>query len=104
MDYTMTVVIEDPKTEKGKNSELMLRLKVAFTHNEDDYGNGYWVMIKGDKGFENFYDLRYDKTFYTNLKMAWLTDWAEKYWNGKNGAYRLKGISITRKEQKNDND
>ena len=99
MNYNMTALIKDPKTAEGMNSDIFIRLKVSFTHNEDDYGNGYWVMIKGDEGFENFYDLRYDKDFHANHKMAWLTEWAENYWNGENGAYILKGVKISRKEQ-----
>ena len=104
MNYRMTALINDPNTEKDMNSDLFIVLRVTFTHNEGDYGNGYWVMIKGDEGFENFYDLRYDTDFHADHKMSWLTYWAENYWNGKNGAYRLKGIKITRKEQENDND
>lgn len=97
MDYNMTVIINDPKTAEGMNSDIFLRLKVSFTHNEDDYGNGYWVMIKGEEGFENYYDLRYNKDFHASQKMTWLTSWAEAYWSGENGAYSLKGIKITRK-------
>lgn len=97
MNYTMTVTIEDPNTELYKNSELILFLTAEFTHNEDDYGNGHWVMIKGKEGFENFYDLRYDKDFHANRKISWLADWADNYWNGENGAYRIKSIAIKRK-------
>ena len=97
MKYRMTALISDPKTEEGMNSDLFIVLRVTFSHNKDDYGNGYRVMIKGDEGFENLYDLRYDTDFNANHKMTWLTEWAENYWNGENGAYQLKGIKISRK-------
>lgn len=96
MNYNMTVIIEDPKTKAGMNSDLVLPMQVSFSHNEKTYGNGYYVMIKGEHGFGQCYDLRYNKDFHAKYKIAWLADWADNYWNGENGAYRLKEITITR--------
>lgn len=98
MKYTMSVIINDPNTEDGMNSDLFLRFNVEFSHDENDYGNGYYVLIKGDEGFSNYYDLRYNKDFHAAHKIAWLADWADNYWSGKDGAYKLKSIGITREE------
>ena len=98
MNFRVVVIIEDPKTEAGKNSELMFRMTASFAHDPEQYGNGYSVKIVNEsEHYENYYDLRYDTEFNPKHAMAWLTSWASTYWNGENGAYRLKGIKITRK-------
>ena len=97
MTYNMTVIIKDPKTEAGKNSELMFKLTAYFTHDPDTYGNGYYVKIVNDtEHYENIYDLRYDTEFSIKYAIAWLADWANTYWNGYNGAYMLESIDIRR--------
>ena len=106
MKYDMTVTINDPNTEKGMNSDLLFSFDVEFWCNENDYGNGYHVSIRNTTaGYElnhNVYDLRYDKDFHKAHKIAWLADWSDNYWNGENGAYKLKSITITRKENDDD--
>ena len=98
MNYTMTVTIENPKTEPGKNSELLFKMSASFAHDAEQYGNGYSVRIVNEtEHYENYYDLRYDTEFNPKYAISWLTSWANTYWNGENGAYRLKSITITRK-------
>lgn len=96
MKYKITAIIANPKTEAGMCSDLVLKLTARFTYDANQYGNGYYVTIYGDKGFENVIDLRYDKGFNRNRKLAWLVKWAEDYWNGENGAYLLKSITVSR--------
>lgn len=98
MNYTMTVIIEDPNTEAGKNSELMMKITAEFAHDPEQYGNGYSVCITNNtEHYQNSYDLRYDTEFNPKHAISWLTSWAVTYWNGENGAYRVKSISITRR-------
>ena len=44
--------------------------------------------------FENLIDLRYDKEFNREYKMAYLERWAKNYWTGKDGAYAIKKLII----------
>ena len=47
MNYKMKVRITDPKTPKGMFSELFFDLECKFTYDENQYGNGHYVSIKG---------------------------------------------------------
>lgn len=94
MKYKITAVIRDPKTKQGMSSDIVMKLNVAFAHDPNTYGNGYYVNIEGDRGFENTYDLRYDKSFHKDAKEVWLAGWAYSYWSGKNGAYEVKSLTI----------
>lgn len=94
MNYKMTVIIRNPETEPGMNSDIVMNLTAEFSSNPDDYGNGYYVGINGEKGFGFLYDLRYNHDFNKEEKEVWLTRWAHHYWNGKNGAYEVKSLTI----------
>lgn len=95
MNYKMTVIIADPNTESGKSSDMLIKLFVKFSQDKNTYGNGYYVRIVDETGqFENLYDLRYLEKFDPNNKTAWLKEWALNYWNGKNGAYIVKSLTI----------
>ena len=94
MKYKMTVWISNPDAQDGMNSTMMYDLTCAFAHNENDYGNGYWLGIEGKGFFGHGYDLRYDTSFNPKRKIAWLADWANNYWSGENGAYQLDEIKI----------
>jgi hypothetical protein len=48
--------------------------------------------------FRNVYDLRYDASFNPNKKAEWLERWARGYWRGKDGAYIVKSLTITKAE------
>ena len=89
----MQVVIYDPKTPEGMNSDLVMNLICEFQKIENTYGNKHYVRIAGD-GMENIYDIRYDNSFRSNKKEQWLTDWAYNYWTGENGAYAIKKLTI----------
>ena len=95
MEYLMTVTIKNPKEEKGMDSSIVLKLKATFGYDEKQYGNGYSVAIESDDNrFQNYYDLRYDTSFDKSKKMEWLTEWANNYWSGTNGAYKVHKLSI----------
>ena len=100
MKYRMLVVISDPKTEKGMNSDITLDLRCTFSYDPDTYGNGHSVKIEGGGvAFCNVYDLRYDKSFNKNQKMGWLEKWAHSYWSGEGGSYYVKSLSISKGEE-----
>ena len=95
MNYNMTVVIYDPNTEEGMVSDLTFELRAEFGYNPNQYGNGHSLYIEG-KGFSpQCYDIRYDKDFHRNHKIEYLASWADRYWSGEKGAYKLKSITIT---------
>lgn len=94
MNYKMTVTICDPNTQEGMTSDIVFVLNCSFAYDEDTYGNGYHLAIEGEGYSPEYYDLRYDSDFHKDRKMAYLVDWAQTYWNGKNGAYKVKSITI----------
>lgn len=99
MNYIMKVKIKDPDTAKGMVSELYFELDCIFEHNENDYGNGYWLVIKG-KGFgQQLFDLRYDRSFKKRHPEKWLEKWAKNYWSGKDGAWIIDSLKIEEVEQ-----
>lgn len=101
MKYTMSVIINDPNTEEGMNSDLIFLLEADFVHDAEQYGNGYQVAIGSRKDsaipfYRSIVDLRYNTDFDPDKKISWLADWADNYWSGKDGAYKLKSIGITK--------
>lgn len=94
MNYIMKVVITDPNTREGMTSSLYFELECSFEYNPRQYGNGYYLSIRG-KGFSpQAFDLRYDKSFNPDKKVEWLAEWAKFYWSGKNGAWKVKTLEI----------
>ena len=95
MKYEMKVFISNPNTEKGMSSQVFFDLIAMFHHDEKQYGNGYYLDIENESGsFSNYYDLRYDMDFNPNDKIGYLTRWANSYWSGKNGAYKVDELII----------
>lgn len=98
MKYSMKVRLTDPNTPEGMISELFFDLMCEFVYDKDQYGNGHYVAIKGKEmpfGKEVI-DLRYDTSFDRNNKGEWLENWARNYWSGKNGAWAIKTLEITK--------
>lgn len=96
MNYRMKVIIADPEATKEMTSELYFDLTCSFTYDGEQYGNGHYVLIKGEKFYKQIIDLRYDKSFDRNNKMQWLENWARNYWSGENGAWAIKSLEITK--------
>lgn len=103
MNYTMKVLLTDPETPKEMYSGLFLNLSCSFAYDENQYGNGHYVSIKGNDFCRVVIDLRYDHTFDRNKKEEWLEHWARNYWTGKNGAWEIKSLEITKGGEENDN-
>lgn len=98
MQYEMKVVIFNPETPKGMSSDLLYKIDCYFSHDPEQYGNGYFLALKkrGREGFENHIDLRYDYEFNPDNKPAFLEKWARSYWSGENGAYAVKSLEIAK--------
>ena len=95
--FEVRVRIENP--EKTKSTEYLLECE--FLKEENGYGNGYHLSISG-KEFSAplfpgmYYDIRYDTAFRSDEMEEYLVSWAKKYWSGKNGAWTLKSVEVTR--------
>ena len=89
MKYKLEVSIVNPE---DANNVKDLAFDVSF------YCNGYGVVITRDEGeyFELSYDLRYDKDFHKDKKEEWIMNWANNYWTGENGSFKLQKITIAR--------
>lgn len=96
MKYKMTVTIYNPQTPEGMTSDITYVISCVFHCDSNTYGNGYSLSLKtlGTVPFENLIDLRYDKEFNREYKMAYLERWAKNYWTGKDGAYAIKKLII----------
>ena len=97
MNYKMTVTIANPKTPDGMSSDLTMNLKCGFSiDHRTPYGNKTYLLITDEQhNHELLLDLRYDTTYNPEKKVEWLEQWARGYWNGKNGAYAVKSLSVT---------
>lgn len=92
----MKATITDPNTEQGMTSNLFFDLDCVFAFDENQYGNGHYVSICGKEFYKQIIDLRYDQSFDRNNKEKWLENWARSYWSGKNGAWTIKSLEITK--------
>lgn len=92
----MKVILTDPNTAKGMISELFFDLECNFVYDQEQYGNGHYVSIKGKEFYKTVIDLRYDQSFDSNNKEKWLEAWARKFWSGENGAWSIKSLAITK--------
>lgn len=98
MTYKMKVRITDPNTPKGMTSELCFKLKCTFVYDSEQYGNGFFLSIESNGFSTKCFDLRYDRSFRKSEKKKWLEEWARNYWSGKNGAWAIKSLEITKTE------
>lgn len=94
MKYKMNVMIKDPQTAEGMTSGLTFDLTCTFAYDEEQYGNGHYLVIKGQSFSPQHFDLRYDTSFDRNKKEEWLEKWARSYWSGENGAWEIKSLEI----------
>lgn len=94
LNYKMTCEIYDPKSNFGQFSCLRLYLFCDVICDNNDFGNGCYVSIRGDGFFKNVFDVRYDKSFNLDEPDIWLKNWAKNYWNGRNGSWKIKSIQI----------
>ena len=90
--YKLKVEIRDPETN---DIETLYRPDVWFSTDDENYGNGTYLKIDGS----HYYDIRYDTSYDPKHEMAYITQWAENYWSGENGAWKLHSIDIERVEE-----
>lgn len=94
LNYKMTVDIFDPNSSEGMHSGLRLILFCEVICDPTDFGNGCYVSISGEGFSKQFIDVRYDNSFHIIEPDVWLNDWAQNYWNGVNGAWKIKSLQI----------
>ena len=94
MKYWMNVVICNPNTPEGMNSDIFFKLEAEFAVDPDTYGKKTWLHIHGNHNFEAYYDLRYDNEYHRGQEKEFLEYWAHSYWSGKDGAYTVKSLEI----------
>lgn len=92
----LEVNIINPNIEKSMESNLFHQFDCMFSFDENQYGDGHFLIIETkDDVSEKVYYLRYDKPFARNNTAKWLANWAYDYWNGENGAWKIKSLKIT---------
>lgn len=71
-------------------------LDCMYSRNPNTYGNGYYLIISdiNKNGIRQLIDLRYDTDFSIDEAISYICIWCDRYWNGKNGAYKLEHFSI----------
>ena len=91
MNYAMNVVISNPDS----GNVVQMDLTAEFCKNENTYGNGFYMGIENESGsFSVSYDIRYDRSFNPSDKVSYLTQWANNFWNGKEGAYKVDKLTV----------
>lgn len=73
-----------------------LKLKVILGKSNSGYGNDTYMLVKNRDGeyFEQYYDIRYDKTFNKNKPELFILNWVYNYWTGEKGSWNISGCSI----------
>ena len=96
MKYEIIVTIEHPD-DHTHESEREYTLKAYFSHDPNTYGNGWYVCIRGVGKCEIEWciDLRYH-SFNPDRARQFLDTLCREYWTGKDGAYRITSLSITK--------
>lgn len=93
LTYKMEVTIANPSSEETETYTA----KWEFHQKENDYGNKWWAKMKPLDNFkfvgDMVFDLRYTP-FTPDKTISFITDWAERLWNGKEGAWEVKDIEI----------
>ena len=91
----------DYNAKPNKFGELPMRslefkVKVSFSCDPDDYGNGYYMAIEGENEPWGCgcYDIRYDGSFNRNKKISYIAKFFESRYDGQNGAWTLLAIKI----------
>ena len=82
-NYTLTIELKSGKT-KTYNPE------VVFSHHEDDYGNGFYMVVE-NCGFDflNLFDVRYDTRLDPKKLNEYFPIFARDKWSGENGSAKL---------------
>ena len=82
-NYTLTL-------EKRDGKQITRNPEVTFSHHEDDYGNGFYMVVD-NCGFDflNLFDVRYDTRLNRKKLNEYFPIFARDKWSGKNGSAKL---------------
>lgn len=88
----------------GRGETKSFKTKVFFGGKANDYGNGYYMGIKGvgEPFGSQGYDIRYDSSFNIDRAISYIADFYERRYDGKNGAWSLIGIRIFEADESED--
>lgn len=85
-EFTLRVKIASPDMDKFVQMDYLC----TFLTDTVGYGKKTYLDIQSLKnGADHYYDLRYDKDYHKGEEFSFLAKWAENYWSGENGAYKL---------------
>ena len=87
-NYHVLVTLADPNSTEIED----YMYDPYFCTDDDDYGNGTYLWWTCDNG----YDIRYDTDYDPDHEIAYLADFMDRRWSGKNGAWKLVSVSIAR--------
>lgn len=93
LKYDIDVKIANPN---NITEVKQLFLRAQFHHKQGDYGNGYYLSVKGrqETKFESLFDIRYDNFSLDNPEL-FLLNWIYNNWSGKNGSYDIVSLKIS---------
>ncbi len=77
----------------GEGKTAIIKAKVEFVTNPDDYGNGTYMAIEGsEESFgESYYDIRYDMSYTPGMEIPYIVSYyAERY----SKTWKLIGIRV----------
>lgn len=95
MHYKMKVVICHPENTA---KERTYNIDCVFIYDPSTYGNGHWLGLFFDNGSEYYEDLRYFTEVPISNKIGVLAWWANAHWTGKDGAFAVKSLEISKAE------
>lgn len=86
------ISFEDDKTEMTVEETV----KVSFSYDDEDYGNGYYMAVKGkcEPFGISVYDIRYETDFNPDEKMAYIVSCYQSRYPGRGRKWKLLSISI----------
>lgn len=82
--------------DSGDGATHEYHVVVEFACQENDYGNGYHMCVRGDNepfGF-TVYDIRYDTDFDKDNKIPYIVQLFAYRYTGEDGSWKLIGISV----------
>lgn len=92
--YHLSVDLHHEATDRW----ITYKYKIAFIKEEKSEGNGTYMQMtrEGQDLAFNFIDLRFNTVYKPEAEIAFIALWANAYWDGKDGAYKLERINISR--------
>lgn len=90
--YTLTYYV----TKEGEGKTEIIKGKIEFSCDPEDYGNGYTMYIEtpAEQFGGQAYDIRYDTTFLETPRIAWIVNYFCNRYDGKDRRWKLIGIRV----------